>query len=220
MLDDLGISFFDISVIATILLGGLIGFFTGFIRGGLFVLSWLGAVIATLFGFALVKPLARDVVSPGWLADLVAGAALFLVALVVLHLISHAVSRWVRASRLNALDRSVGLVAGMTAAALVVAGAYLPLSDALAPPDQPDWLRQAKTRPVVEIGALFVRDLVPSRYRLSTGEALARSRDRLQRDAQILERFTKPPEIIIPLAPPAYKQAPRRQLDQLIETAR
>ncbi len=220
MLETLGISLFDVAIIGAILLGGLIGFFTGFIRGGLFVLSWLGAVVATLFGFSLVKPLARAYINPGWLADLVAGAALFLIALVVLHLVSHAVSHWVRSSRLNALDRSVGLLAGIAATALVLSAAYLPLSDTLPPPDQPDWLRQAKTRPLVEVGALFVRDLVPPRYRLNTGKALARSRDKLREDVQILERFTKPPEVIIPLNSETYEDATRRQLDKLIENSR
>lgn len=220
MLETLGISLFDLAIIGAILLGGLIGFFTGFIRGGLFVLSWLGAVVATLFGFSLVKPLAREYINPGWLADLVAGAALFLIALVVLHLVSNAVSHWVRSSRLNALDRSVGLLAGIAATALVLSAAYLPLSDTLPPPDQPDWLREAKTRPLVESGALFVRDLVPPHYRLNTGNALARSRDKLRDDVQILERFTKPPEVIIPLNSETYEDATRRQLDKLIENNR
>ncbi len=221
MLETLGVSLFDIAVIGVVLLGALIGFIIGFIRGGLFVLSWAGAVVATVFGFSTATSLARAYIDPAWLADVIAGAILFLVALVLLHLISYAVSSWVRDSRLNALDRSLGLVAGMFAAALLVSATYLAVLGDTLPPEQPSWIQQAKTRPLVEVGALTVLDLVPSRYRLNTGDALVRARAQLQqREPEVLERLTKPPAIIVPLEREAYGEAARRELDQLVESTR
>ena len=54
MLENLPISLLDIGVLVALLLGGLTGLVLGFIRAGLFVVSWLGAGLATLFGLQIV----------------------------------------------------------------------------------------------------------------------------------------------------------------------
>ncbi|MBT3399933.1 MAG: CvpA family protein, partial [Rhodospirillaceae bacterium] len=108
-----GFSVFDIAVLAIIFLGALFGLVTGFVRGGLFVASWIGAGLITIYGLEHVSPISNQYINPAWLADLVAGGGLFIVALIVLHLLSHMLSGWVRAGRLNALDRSLGLLAGL-----------------------------------------------------------------------------------------------------------
>jgi len=223
----LSINAFDLIVVGAILFGGLVGFVTGFVRGGLFVASWFGAVFATMHLFAIVQPYARHYVEPPLLADLVAGAVLFLTSLLVLHLVSHLVSAWVRDSRLNSLDRSVGLVSGFITAAAVIALAYLPFSDAFPPSEQPDWLREARTRPVIERAALTVRALMPAEIRRRTGEALARSRDdaeRLQDTLRTLDHLAGPPDppaagALEPgAATPEYSEAERNRLDELLRS--
>jgi membrane protein required for colicin V production len=214
----LGFNTFDLGVIAILLLGALFGFVTGFVRGGLFVASWIGAVFATIYGFPAVRPHARNFVNPDWLADVLGGAVLFIVALVVLYLASHMLSGWVRNSRLNALDRSLGLLAGIATAALVMSAAYLPLSDTIAE-DPPEMIKQARTRPAIESAALFVRTLLPAEFLGQTGEALRRSReqiDAIEQTREVMERLTAPPKTAAPEAPPGYKDTSREQLENLI----
>jgi membrane protein required for colicin V production len=214
----LGFNAFDLGVIGFLLLGAIFGFVTGFVRGGLFVASWVGAIVATIYAFPLARPLARDYVNPPWLADVLGGAVLFIVALIVLYLLSHMLSGWVRSSRLNALDRSLGLLAGTATAALVIAVGYLPLHDTFAD-DPPDWIRSARTRPVIETAALFVRDVLPENFWGKTGQALQQGRDRIdaiEDTRQAVDRLTAPPETSAPVERPGYKDESREQLDQLI----
>ena len=112
-MDNLPINPLDLTTIVAFVLGGLIGLALGFIRGGLFVVSWVGAVLATIFGFPHVRLFARQQIETAWIADLTTGVVLFLVALVVLFLLSSMIGSWVRASHLNALDRSLGMLAGL-----------------------------------------------------------------------------------------------------------
>jgi len=218
-MDALGISPFDLVVIGVLLLGALTGLVTGFVRGGLFVLSWAGATAATLFGFSVVSPYARQYIESTLFADLVGAAALFIVALVVFHLVSHLVSRWVRSSRLNAVDRSFGLLAGLGTAAAAIAISYLFLSDVWAD-DQPKWLEAARTRPVVESAALFVRDVLPEDIVGTTGAHLEKIRDRaVQLDSarEALERLSQPPKTPASTARPGYNERERQELDRLIQ---
>ena len=214
----LGFNAFDLGVLTFLLLGAIFGFATGFVRGGLFVASWIGAIVATIFTFPLARPLARDYINPPWLADVIGGAVLFIVALVILYLISHMLSGWVRNSRLNALDRSLGLLAGAATATLVIAVAYLPLSDTIAE-DPPEWLKEAKTRQSIETAALFVRDMLPENFWGETGEALQQGRDRidaLEDTRQAVDRLTAPPKTSAPEQRPGYKSESREQLNDLI----
>ncbi len=62
-----GFSCFDIGVLAVVFLGALFGLVTGFVRGGLFVASWVGAGLVTIYGFEQATRLQRNTFSPsGW----------------------------------------------------------------------------------------------------------------------------------------------------------
>jgi membrane protein required for colicin V production len=216
-----GFSGFDICVLATLFLGALFGLVTGFVRGGLFVASWIGAGLGTIYGFSTVTPIAASYISPGWLSDLVAGAALFIVALIVLHLVSHIFSGWVRSGRLNSLDRSLGMLAGLATAGIFVCVAYLFFSDVWGE-EQPGWVESARTRPAVERGALLVRDLLPEDLIGQTGAALERAQQEandIGAAKKVLDRLISPPEFTAPLPKEGYKEDDRESIDDLIRKA-
>ncbi|MDH3739190.1 MAG: CvpA family protein [Alphaproteobacteria bacterium] len=218
-MDALGISPFDLAVIGVLLVGALTGLVTGFVRGGLFVVSWAGATAATLFGFTFVSPYARQYIETTWLADLAGGAVLFVAALIILHLISHLLSRWVRSSRLNALDRSFGLLAGLGTAAIAIATGYLFLSDVWAD-EPPKWVAESRTLPVVESAALFVRDVLPEDIVGTTGAHLEKLRDsavQLDSAREALERLSQPPKTPASSTRSGYNEQERQELDRLIQ---
>jgi len=213
-----GFSGFDIGVLAVVFLGALFGLVTGFVCGGLFVASWVGAGLVTIYGFEQATPLAAQYIQPEWVADLVAGAALFIIALIVFHLIRHMLSGWVRSGRLNALDRSLGLLAGLVSALLVICVGYLFMSNTLED-DTPDWIETARTRPAVERGALLVRDLLPPDIVGEAGSALQRAQQRandVDAARKALDRLTRPPETSAPPAQEGYKEGEREGLEDLI----
>lgn len=213
-----GFSGFDIGVLALVFLGALFGLVTGFVRGGLFVASWIGAGLVTIYGFEMVTPFAAKYIEPIWLSDLIAGAALFIVALIVFHLISHMLSGWVRSGRLNALDRSLGLLAGLAASALVICVGFLFMSDVWAE-DTPDWVETARTRPAVERGALLVRDLLPENLIGETGAALQNAQERandVDAARKALDKLTRPPETSASPTQEGYKDGVRQGIEDLI----
>lgn len=219
-MDSLPVNILDLGVIALMLIGALIGLALGFVRGGLFVLSWIGAGVATLFGFPEARPLARNYIETVWIADLSTGVVIFLVTLVILFLISSAIGGWVRGSRLNSLDRSLGLLAGLATAALILMGASI-LADTLLPKDQrPAWANQARSLPLIESGAEMLKTVVPEKlelFRKSAGEASQRTKDAIQLK-RTFDRLVQPaPAESASEDRPGYDSKERRALERTIQ---
>ena len=221
-MDNLLINPLDIATIVALLLGGLIGLALGFIRGGLFVVSWVGSGLATIFGFPLVRPYARQLIETPWIADLAAGVGLFLVILVVLFLISSAIGSWVRASRLNALDRSLGMLAGLLTTALIITGGFLVAEPLLPTDNQPDWLKESRSLVLIRASARLLSAVLPEDA-LSIGTEKAE--DAAEKARQIIDldkiyRRLVEPEKKTSGAPErkGYDGKERRALDRLIQT--
>jgi membrane protein required for colicin V production len=161
-MDSLPINVMDLTVIGTIVASTVIGLLVGFVKGGLFVVSWLGAIAAAFFGFPAAQPYARELIDHGLLADIAAGVALFLPTLIVLFLVSSIVESWVRHSRLSALDRSLGMVAGLATGAFMVCVVYSLVETTWSEAERPEWVEGAKSLPLVRAGADLLRGLMPA----------------------------------------------------------
>lgn len=212
----------DIAIIVAFLLGGLIGLAFGFIRGGLFVVSWVGSGLATIFGFPLVRPYVRQLIETDWIADLTAGVGLFLIVLVVLFLISSLIGSWVRASRLNALDRSLGMLAGLLTTALIITGSFLVAEPLLPTDNQPDWLKESRSLVLIRASAKLLSAVIPEDALLigteKAGDAAEKAREIIDLDKTY--RRLVGPETKKPGAPErrGYDSKERRALDRLIQT--
>ncbi len=186
-----GISIFDLVVICVVGLAALIGLMTGFIRGGLFLGSWILAMVIALYAYPLVLPITETYVDPGWKAMAASAISAFLVSLFLLLLVAHFIAKLVRSSRLNMLDRSLGLLAGGCLAIAVLSILYLPISANMSDGDFPDWIENAKTRPIVERVAGVLLQLIPDDFRPDTSDLQT---DRADSDTQ-LDRLTAIPPI-------------------------
>jgi membrane protein required for colicin V production len=152
----------DIIVVVIIGLSALFGFVRGFLREVLSIGAWIVAGLATYFGLPLLRPFALRYISHELIADIATGVAIFLVVLVVASVISHVITRSVRESSLGPLDRSLGILFGLVRGAAIVSVALLICDNFYAPDNRPQWLKDARTLPVVQIGADFVRQFVPA----------------------------------------------------------
>lgn len=198
-MDSVPVNAFDLVIIAVLLISGVIAFFRGFVHEVLAIAAWAGAALAALYGLPHVRPVAREYIPLTWAADLAAGSALFLGVLLVLALITRALSRRVQNSALGALDRSLGFLFGLVRGAFVVAVAFVVVTWIWPEPDdRPRWIAEARGLPLVEDGAELVRSLIPESMeedaeRVRTSVREAEDLNRQVRDAQpLFERMTQP----------------------------
>ena len=159
----LGLNVFDVVVIAVIVLSGLFALMRGLVKEVLSIVSWVGALFVALYGFGYVAPFVHKLIQPAWLADAITGIGLFVASLIALGLIASAVSGAVRKSSAGALDRSLGFLFGLVRGALIICVAWLAVSWALTSSERPEWLKSARTLPLVERGANMLAGMVPGR---------------------------------------------------------
>ena len=139
----------DLGVIVVIALSAVLALVRGLVSEVLSVAAWVGAVFATLTLYPHLDPYMRAHVEPSWLADAMAIAGVFVLALVILSVLAHEISKGVHDSALSAVDRSLGLVFGIGRGLVLVVLAWMVVSWLIPDPkDQPDWLREARTRPL------------------------------------------------------------------------
>lgn len=187
---DLPITLADVIVVLVLMISALLAFARGFVHEVLAVGGWLGAIFATIYGLPLVRPYARQLVDSDAVADVGAGLVLFLVSLIILSLLTGALSHRVRDSQLNAVDRSLGFIFGLVRGALLLAILYIALDWVMPEPSQPAWIREARSMPLVEAGADVLRSMIPAAQR-NKGEAATQDAVKDAREALETHRMLR-----------------------------
>ena len=155
------ITLFDGLLIGLMLVSGVLAMIRGFSREILSVGSWIAAAAAAFFFYKrlspLVAPYTAQITSSQTVADVVAAAIIFAVTLLVVSLLSMRIADFIVDSRIGALDRTLGFVFGAVRGALLVVVALL-FYNWLVPNNQPGWVANAKSKPVLEsIGESLVQ---------------------------------------------------------------
>ncbi len=216
----------DVAVVGVVLLSALFAFFRGFVRETLAIAGWVGAAFATIWLFPMAQPYAAQWIAIPWLADLLAGVAIFVVTLAILWLIIHMIVVRVKESPLNALDRSLGFLFGIARGLVLVALAYMVASQAAWQDEPaPDWVAEAKVRPVIDYSAGLIVALVPEgtfNLPIEGFEEIQRNVEELNEAREKIEQLERLTEPAIAPAPgndgaPSYKDADRSAIDQVFE---
>jgi len=217
----------DFAVLVVIALSAVFAFARGFVREALSIVAWVGAALITLYGFNYAYALVARFVTTPLLADLVAGAGVFLIALIILTILTGYLARFVHSSALSPIDRTLGLIFGVARGAILVSLAYLVIDVSLPQTDRPSWLQDAKSEPLLAQGADLLRGVLPESLQIKSASAIddaqhALSQARTARDA--MGALTNPAHALPPkpteATAPTYKPAQRHELDRLIDNAR
>ena len=156
----------DIVVAVIIVFCGIIALRLGLVRVVLGLAGWVGASLATIYGYSYTQPFAREYIGNGLIADVVAGAAIFVVTMVVLTFISHAIAGGVRDSAFGMLDRTFGFLVGFAIGSVIVSGGYIFSQQVFGMEDNGSFYKGAKTMPLVKRGANLLASAAPAAWGL------------------------------------------------------
>ena len=164
-----GINLFDFIVIAVILLSGLFAFASGFVKEVLWVAAWVGAGIVTVYAFPMALPIADKFLPKGIIAGVAAGASVFVLALIVLSIVVSAlgsvISKRLKEVGLSTIDRTLGLLFGLLRGFVIACFLYLGVTSAMSEADRPQWIKEARSAPMLESGASTLTALLPPTLR-------------------------------------------------------
>jgi membrane protein required for colicin V production len=231
-MEDLPANAVDLIIISVLLVSALVAFSRGFLRELLSVAGWVGAIFATLYGFSYAKSYARQWISPDILADAATGSTIFIATLIAVNLISNVLTDQVRDSALGAMDRSLGFLFGLFRGVIIVCFAYLLVARILPKEEQPEWLRSARTLPLVEESANILLELIPegtiekgsktmNRAAKKTGETIREKIDESTQmeNQRILKYLISPrPQAEAKDPEKGYNKTQRQDMDRLFET--
>ena len=215
----------DIGIIVLLLLSGFLAYARGLVHEVLSVAGWIGAIFATIYGFPLLKPFARLVTEIDIVADFGAGVVIFVVSLILLSLVTRRISKKVKDSALNAVDRSLGFLFGLLRGALICVIAYIGLGMVYPEDDQPEWVLEARSMELLRPGAAMLTELIPENFTVGGDEKEAGGGEK---EDQPQDRSNKRRVVQDLLAPKpkskngddvlGYSQKERQQMEQLHES--
>ena len=161
----------DYAVLGVLAVSGLLALLRGLVREILGVGAWIGAAVIGLWSVPLVRPYAKQYLgqylTDPTLQDYAGFAGVFIVAVVILLMISHWIGALVRQSALGGLDRTLGLVFGIGRGAALVVVAYFAGSWLVPVEKWPDPVLQSRSLPFAYQGAAWLAEQLPPTYRPS-----------------------------------------------------
>ena len=155
------ITLLDVLLIVVMLISGLLAMIRGFMREVLSIAAWGIAAAAAIFLSPRITPLVQGYVSSDKIAQAVAIGGVFLVTLLIVSIITVRLSDMVLDSRVGALDRTMGFLFGLGRGLIIVVVAFLFFAWLVPDRSQPDWVRGAKSRVVLQGTGHWLMSMLP-----------------------------------------------------------
>ena len=155
------ITLLDIILLLVMLVSGLLAMIRGFMREILSIGSWGVAALVTLYSYPRVLPLAKQYFASDSVATAVSAGGIFLGTLLIVSIITARLSDMVLASRVGALDRTLGFLFGLARGLVIVVVAFLFFAWLVPDRSQPEWVRSAKSKLVLQNTGQWLMSMLP-----------------------------------------------------------
>jgi len=155
------ITLLDIILIGVMLISALLAMIRGFVREILSIAAWVIAALVTLYSFTKLLPVAKTYFNNDVVAYAVVLGGTFLGTLLVVSVITVRFSDMVLDSRVGALDRTMGFLFGLARGLIIVVIAFLFFAWLVPDRSQPEWVRSAKSRVVLQGTGDWLMSMLP-----------------------------------------------------------
>jgi membrane protein required for colicin V production len=155
------ITWLDFLLLGVMMISGLLAMIRGFMREILSITAWATAAVVTVLLYNRLLPIAKANISSDMLAAAAVVGGTFLVTLLLVSIITVRISDMILDSRIGALDRTLGFLFGLARGLIIVVVAFLFFSWLVPANKQPDGVRNAKSRVVLENTGEWLQGLLP-----------------------------------------------------------
>ncbi len=206
----------DFLVVGTVLASGAVAYARGFVQSALSLAAWILSGLLSLWLLDWAGDLVMPLIGDSVLARGVGALCLFVASIVVLTFAIVPLARAIAASVLAPLDRSLGFIFGAVRGVVIVSALYIGLfASGLVYTECPQFVRDARTLPVVLYGAHMLAVLVPGPDLMvnhSCSKRAAADADALLRRMETPAPDTDPPEAEV-----GYPSGDRKEFDRLLQ---
>jgi membrane protein required for colicin V production len=147
---------FDVGVGVLVLISAILATARGLTREVLSLATWAGSAAVAAYMYFNHLDIARQYIQEEIVADVATVVGSFIIALIVLHLITMRIADFVVDSKIGPLDRTLGFIFGVArgvliAVVVVVFGQWLFQTNVPGSEDRmPSWAREAKSLPILQ----------------------------------------------------------------------
>ena len=203
----------DLAIVVVMILSAVFSWVRGFTGEVLAVASWVAAAIAAYF----LHPWALTYIAPSiankQLALAASIAAVFLVTLVFVSLITTKLSELILDSAIGTLDRTLGLFFGTARGLLIAVVAFMFFDTLVGEKSQPDMLKDARLRPVLKMASNSIFNALPENSEFLAPFRKAIDENTTKKPAEVpqAKQSSAPTTNPAPAAAPAPSAAPAPQ---------
>jgi membrane protein required for colicin V production len=155
------ITLLDLILLVVMLISALLAMVRGFMREVLSIASWAAAAVLTLYSYSKLKPLVLQYFSNDIVASAIAIGGVFLGTLLIVSIITIKISDTILDSRVGALDRTLGFLFGLARGLVIVVVAFLFFAWLVPDRSQPEWVKGAKSKVVLEGTGKWLLSMLP-----------------------------------------------------------
>jgi len=155
------ITLLDIFLLVVMMISGLLAMIRGFMREVLSIAAWVAAAGTTLYFFNKLVPYAQAYFNNEMVAKASVVGGVFLLTLIVVSVITVRISDMVLDSRIGALDRTLGFLFGLARGLVIVVVAFLFFTWLVPEKTQPEWVKSAKSRVVLQGTGQWIMSMLP-----------------------------------------------------------
>lgn len=155
------ITLLDILLLVVMLISGLLAMIRGFMREILSIGAWGVAALVTLYSYSRVLPIAKQYIPSDMAAAGATVGGVFLITLLIVSVITVRISDMVLDSRVGALDRTLGFLFGLGRGLIIVVVAFLFFAWLVPERSQPEWVRDAKSKVVLQSTGQWLMSMLP-----------------------------------------------------------
>ncbi len=140
---------FDVGVGILVLISAILATARGLTREVLSLATWAGSAAIAIYMWQFHPEIARGFIAEQIVADVATVVVTFIVALIILHLITMRIADFVVDSRVGPIDRSLGFVFGVLRG-LLIAVVVVIFGQWLLGPNLPSWASESKSLPILQ----------------------------------------------------------------------
>src|SRR5690349_8394633 len=155
------ITLLDLILLVVMLISALLAMVRGFMREVLSIASWAAAAVLTLYAYPRLKPVVLQYFSNDVVASAITVGGVFLGTLLIVSVVTIKISDTILDSRVGALDRTLGFLFGLARGLVIVVVAFLFFSWLVPAGKQPDGVKNAKSRVVLQSTGEWLQALLP-----------------------------------------------------------
>ena len=155
------ITLLDIILLLVMLVSGLLAMIRGFMREILSIGAWGVAALVTLYSYPRVLPLAKQYFTSDWWPRPCRPAVYSSPRCLIVSIITARISDMVLDSRVGALDRTLGFLFGLGRGLIIVVVAFLFFAWLVPDRSQPEWVRSAKSKLVLQNTGQWLMSMLP-----------------------------------------------------------